>query len=220
LWNETISKFPEKDGLPIDWENLEKIDILKQVRDKIDELQQQEEIKHKSFNWRGRQVKIHDVASNVVRYIDKFSSVGDAVSSLDPIHAGLPWAAFKFLLGVASADIKNNELVLVGLESTARCIDRCAIYEHLYLRGRIAVAATSELEKNIQDLYSKILTFQIMVSKRFKELGFSMDSACLGFLVADVLQLEQLRVYSTRNSFKTVLKKLRTTRKSLNVLLT
>lgn len=181
LWNEAIQKLPGKDRLLVDWNNLEKIDILKQVREQIDELQQQEEIKHKSFNWRGRQVKIHDVASNVVRYIDKFSSVGDAVTSLDPIHAGLPWAAFKFLLGIASADIKNNELVLVGLESTARCIDRCAIYEHLYLLGRIVVAATPELEKNIQDLYDKILTFQIVAINRFRELAISMNILALNY---------------------------------------
>lgn len=179
MWNEAIEKLSKEDKLLIDWNNHEKIDILKQVRDKVDELQQQKESKHRSFNWRGRQVKVHDVASNMVGYIDKFSSIGDAVTSLDPIHAGLPWAAFKFLLGVASADIKNNELVLVGLESTARCIDRCAIYEHLYLTGRAAVAATPEFEKNIQDLYDKILAFQIVVIHRFNELNIGMNP--LGF---------------------------------------
>lgn len=48
----------------------------------------------------GRKIKLRDLASNVVRFLDTFKEVGDVLTSLDPVHAGLPWAGLKILLEV------------------------------------------------------------------------------------------------------------------------
>jgi hypothetical protein len=62
----------------------------------------QDEYKSKEWVWtvRGKKVKLRHIADNVVKFIDKFKGVGDLLSSLDPVHAGLPWAGVKLLLEV------------------------------------------------------------------------------------------------------------------------
>lgn len=42
---------------------------------------------------------------NIIRWLDKFKGIGDVVSSFDPVHAALPWAAFRFILQVLYAPI-------------------------------------------------------------------------------------------------------------------
>lgn len=49
---------------------------------------------------RGHKIKVRGVADNIVKFLDKFKDVGDLLASLDPAHAGIPWAAVKLLLAV------------------------------------------------------------------------------------------------------------------------
>jgi hypothetical protein len=62
----------------------------------------QREYKDKAWVWTvgKHKIPLRDVASNVVKFLDKFKEVGDVVTSIDPVHAGLPWAGFKVLLEV------------------------------------------------------------------------------------------------------------------------
>lgn len=53
-----------------------------------------------SLNIGGRTVVLREVADNVIRWLDRFKGIGDVAVSADPIHAGLPWAAFRLLLQV------------------------------------------------------------------------------------------------------------------------
>jgi hypothetical protein len=58
------------------------------------------------------------------------------------------------------------DAILVGLETIACLIDRCTIYELLYLnRG---TAASENLEKSILRLYTAILKFLAEAMKRSK----------------------------------------------------
>jgi hypothetical protein len=41
----------------------------------------------------------------IIQWLDKFKGIGDVVSSFDPVHAALPWAAFRFVLQVPYAPI-------------------------------------------------------------------------------------------------------------------
>ena len=52
---------------------------------------------------------------------------------------------------------ENVDAILVGLEKTACLIDRCTIYELLYINGDSA--ASKNLEKSILRLYTAILKF-------------------------------------------------------------
>lgn len=48
----------------------------------------------------GRKVSVRSQADLVIRWLDRFKSVGDMAVSADPIMAGLPWAAVQFLIQV------------------------------------------------------------------------------------------------------------------------
>lgn len=41
----------------------------------------------------------------IIHWLDKVKGIGDVISSFDPVHAALPWAAFRFALQVTYAPI-------------------------------------------------------------------------------------------------------------------
>lgn len=45
-------------------------------------------------------VQLRDTADKVLGWLDKFKAVGDIVSNVDPLHAGVPWAGIGFLTQV------------------------------------------------------------------------------------------------------------------------
>nr|POF14168.1 hypothetical protein CFP56_03192 [Quercus suber] len=44
-----------------------------------------------------------DKADKVLRWLDRFKSVGDVIANVDPVHVGLPWAGIRILLEVMLA---------------------------------------------------------------------------------------------------------------------
>jgi hypothetical protein len=64
------------------------------------ELQARSAMKRWSWTYRGRQVYVQDQADKLVRFIDKFKSVGNLVANVDPVHIGLPWAGVRSILEV------------------------------------------------------------------------------------------------------------------------
>nr|POF18023.1 high-affinity glucose transporter [Quercus suber] len=65
-------------------------------------LRQKQACEDKSWQWnvRGRTVVLRDEADKVLRWLDRFKSVGDLVANVDPVHIGLPWAGIRILLEV------------------------------------------------------------------------------------------------------------------------
>jgi hypothetical protein len=44
--------------------------------------------------------KIELIGMKLLSWMDKFKEIGDIIVQFDPVHAGLPWAGFRFLLKV------------------------------------------------------------------------------------------------------------------------
>ena len=105
---------------------------------------------------RGEEVVLRDVGMKILRWVDKFKQIGDIVQ-YGPGHAAIPWAGFRSLLQVCLNTQGNVDAILVGLEKTTCLIDRCTIYELLYINGNSA--ASKNLEKSILRLYTAILKF-------------------------------------------------------------
>jgi hypothetical protein len=51
-------------------------------------------------NFNGQEVILRDVADKIVHWLKVFRDAGDVAVNFDPVHAALPWAAFRFLLEV------------------------------------------------------------------------------------------------------------------------
>jgi hypothetical protein len=75
-------------------------DAIREAYDKAKELQARGALKRWSWTYRGRQVYVQEQADKVVRFLDKFKSVGDTVAGIDPVHAGLPWVGVRSILEV------------------------------------------------------------------------------------------------------------------------
>ena len=100
---------------------------------------------------------LRDVGMKILRWVDKFKQIGDTIVQYDPGHAAIPWAGFRFLLQVCLNKQENVDAILVGLEKTTCLIDRCTIYELLYINENSA--ASKNLEKSLLRLYTAILKF-------------------------------------------------------------
>jgi len=83
--------------------------------------------------------------------------------------------------------------ILVGLEKTACLIDRCTVYELLYLNE--AAAASGNLEKSMLRLYTAILKFLAKAIERSK-VEYSCRTRLLSPLILS--QITTSRQYSQR----------------------
>jgi ankyrin repeat domain-containing protein 50 len=124
---------------------------------------------------------MRDVAEKVIVWINKFKEIGDIAVSSDPVHAALPWAGVRFLLQVrvvsdyqrvklmlektVVADSQQMGALLIGLDTITNFINRCRIYEILYLSNRHAEKAGQvsqsclNLEVALVKLYAAMLQF-------------------------------------------------------------
>ena len=64
------------------------------------ELQRQYATRRSSWECRGHRVYLSDQVDKVLQLLDKFKFVGDAISSVDPVHIGLPWAGIRTIIEV------------------------------------------------------------------------------------------------------------------------
>lgn len=64
------------------------------------ELQRQYATRRSSWEYRGRRIHRSDQVDKVLQLLDKFKFVGDAISNVDPVHIGLPWAGIRVIIEV------------------------------------------------------------------------------------------------------------------------
>ncbi|KAK7974466.1 hypothetical protein PG989_016314 [Apiospora arundinis] len=111
--------------------------------------------KFKSPN--GDTVIVRHVLEKIAGWIKTFESVGDVAASFDPVHAALPWAAFRFLLRTFVSDIEVFGALLSDLEIIAQIITRYREFEGLYLQGNKSEVELM-MENTLTRLYAEILT--------------------------------------------------------------
>lgn len=54
----------------------------------------------------GDTVIVRHLLEKIAAWVKTFQSVGDVAVQFDPIHAALPWAAFRFLLQTVVSDVE------------------------------------------------------------------------------------------------------------------
>jgi hypothetical protein len=95
-------------------------DTVKEAYDEATKLKTKIEEGTKSPFW--------DRADKVIKWVDQFKSIGDGLASLDPIHAGLPWAGVKFLLSIAVAEKKQRDALITGMDLALELSNRLGAY--------------------------------------------------------------------------------------------
>jgi WD40 repeat protein len=101
---------------------------------------------------------VREKIDKVLILIDKFKAIGDGVSSLDPIHAGLPWAGVKILLSVAVADINQRKALVTGMDLALGISSRLRAY-FLYFQRLSPDITTDNFRKALVEVYAQILQF-------------------------------------------------------------
>jgi hypothetical protein len=118
LWSQALQKLSEQDRASILGllpPPVSDVDSGAALLDDLCELalMQKEKCDEKrwKYHFNGQEVILRDVAQKIFHWLQKFKQAGDIAVNFDPVHAALPWAAFRFLLEVIS-DIDNGEIHL------------------------------------------------------------------------------------------------------------
>ncbi|WKT48146.1 hypothetical protein QSH57_013051 [Fusarium oxysporum f. sp. vasinfectum] len=104
----------------------------------------------------------------IIHWLDKFKGIGDVVSSFDPVHAALPWAAFRFVLQAIMAEREQTDSVLELLASTPHFVFSGRVLEKVYTKesmhiggtlddGKLSQQCLDNLHKELIKLYSALL---------------------------------------------------------------
>ncbi|KAG4436715.1 hypothetical protein IFR05_007798 [Cadophora sp. M221] len=120
------------------------------------------------WNIGGSEIKVRDVANNVVKFLNKFKAVGDVAASFDPVHAGLPWAGVKMLLEIPLSNAKLIGLLLSGLEIVLYMGNRLRVY-YEYLPKLPAVPARKNFEDALLKLQVMLLKFLAKAIKLYEK---------------------------------------------------
>ncbi|EPE36575.1 Ankyrin repeat-containing protein [Glarea lozoyensis ATCC 20868] len=88
---------------------------------------------------------------------------------VDPVHMVLSWAGIRLLLQFTLADAKQSEVLLYGLDIVGYLINRCKVYEILYLNNtdNLPSKAEENLRHAVVQLYVTILTFLATAMKLY-----------------------------------------------------
>ncbi|CAI6094410.1 unnamed protein product [Clonostachys chloroleuca] len=108
-----------------------------------------------------RSFKIRNGLSNIIDWLQKFKEVGDVAVNFDPVHAALPWAAFRFLLQAATGSRDSMEAIVTVLELVSRIIQHGRVFEKVHALASEDIHDEQDvldrLKKTVVDLYVVVL---------------------------------------------------------------
>ncbi|KAF5591597.1 het-E-1 heterokaryon incompatibility protein [Fusarium subglutinans] len=113
--------------------------------------------------------KFRKYFDKVIHWLDKFKGIGDVVSSFDPVHAALPWAAFRFVLEAILAEREQADSVLELLASAPYFVFSGRVLEMVYTKESMNIGGTQHeiklsqqcldnLHEELIKLYSEMLS--------------------------------------------------------------
>ncbi|KAJ0134283.1 NADH-cytochrome b5 reductase 1 [Fusarium oxysporum f. sp. albedinis] len=123
--------------------------------------------------------------SRATHQIDhKFKGIGDVVSSFDPVHAALPWAAFRFVLQaiVAGKEYEDSLFDILALIPNAifsgRVLEMVYTQKSMHIKGvqngrSIGEQRIENLHNELIKLYASVLialeySYSALIQKRSK----------------------------------------------------
>jgi hypothetical protein len=112
----------------------------------------------------GETVVLRDLFSKMASWVQKFIDLGDMLAGIDPIHAGLPWAAIKVILQVSVTSHDIHAAILEGLDRVCYLLLWAKIQERLYSSTHLE--SNEQLKRGFRDLYVAILRF-LAKARRF-----------------------------------------------------
>lgn len=113
--------------------------------------------------WRVRlgehSIEVREQVDRIINIVLVAKDFVSSVASMDPVHAGLPWAGVCLLLPILINDSKQRSAAMDGLENIAKMVRRYAEIERLYLDDR-KLRLSEDLRTTMTKLYRMILEFE------------------------------------------------------------
>ncbi|KAI5821056.1 hypothetical protein BZA77DRAFT_272596 [Pyronema omphalodes] len=160
LWNEALSSTSlddDRETLNSLKSHASALDIVTEAKSFVQNILDEKDRKAWKIKCKGEEIVLRDIAMKLLGWMERFKAIGDIIVQCDPMHAGLPWAGFRFLLEVCMVNQNTMDAIFVGLEHIAGLIHRCTLYELLYLREDSS--ASKNLKASMVRLYVAILKF-------------------------------------------------------------
>lgn len=167
LWEHAIGQLPPDDRSLVRKYTNATSDIQVVLEGILHDVQDKREIcesKRWTFSLNGRHISVREEADRVIDWLNRFKQAGDVAVNADPIHAGLPWALVRILLQGATLEQEQLGAIIIGLERVVYTLNRCKIYQSLYLQPALkpeTKAVRSNLEEALSALYGTILRFLV-----------------------------------------------------------
>ncbi|KAK5051870.1 hypothetical protein LTR84_002673 [Exophiala bonariae] len=145
--------------------------LLKELGDAIN--------KYQSSQWRyekedGAQIVFRNVMDKVLAWADTLKDIGYSLTALDPTkHAAQVWAGLQLVVAAAVRNTATRNLVF-DIESIAKLIKRCTMFESLY--DLTSSSQLSDVEQELQSaqirLYAHVLKYLLAAIKYMQQGGW------------------------------------------------
>ena len=168
LWNEAAKSFPDLDIPAIDQESNGGSDLITTVhaavKNKLDECIRK---RWKYTRSSGQEIKLWDVLDKIMKWVNRFKSVGDIAVQYDPGHAALPWAAIRFILQTSVSSVETFGHMLEGVELSSRIIAIYAEVERGCLKG--VSRLKTQLADALVKMYAAVLALLLRAKQYFAQ---------------------------------------------------
>jgi hypothetical protein len=111
----------------------------------------------------GKEIVLRDQLGSILEVLQTVKDFGSALASLDPIHAGLPWAGVCLLMQITLNDSSQYSSMISDAEEIALIISRYKQVEAIYLDDRVSNLKPA-FEEQLLRLYKLILKYEIALA--------------------------------------------------------
>lgn len=111
-------------------------------------------------------IEVRDQVDRIVKVVIVAKDFVSSAASMDPLHAGLPWAGICVLLPLLTNDTKQRSAAIDGFENIAKLIRRYSQVERLYLSDQ-SFRLTEDLRLALINLYKAVLEFEARAACQF-----------------------------------------------------
>lgn len=163
-WDEVSSELHKM--LPLEFQSIETLDTLVQVREVHKEAQKRAHDAHThERKIPGTNRTFRDLYGKVASCANKFQIVGDMVTQAEPVYAALPWALIRFVIQCAVGEDEAYRTMLGATELVADLVSQYPALEKLY--GGIDSDLSKKLRKSLVNFYKTILQSQVYAINYF-----------------------------------------------------
>ena len=111
----------------------------------------------------GKEIVLRDQLGSILEVLQTVKDFGSALASLDPVHAGLPWAGVCLLMQITLNDSSQYSSMVSDAEEIALIISRYKQVEAIYFDDKVSNLKPA-FEEQLLRLYKLILKYEIALA--------------------------------------------------------